>query len=303
MFACYRAENPRGRVYNVDMSAGGIGDGEGLADLLAYVNEQRGIDFSLYRQAAIARKLELRLRATGAGSYTAYRNYLESDPLEMGHLIGALTIKVTGFFRDPLVFELLSSRVIPETMASFKFFRMWSLGCASGEEPYSVAIVVSDLMNNGKEKTNVKIMGTDIDAAATEEAIRGEYPERDIAEIRQRCVDKFFSLIRDPAQREIRYRISDKIRSMVSFEQEDIVSALARTVEEGRLYNIILCRNVLIYMNRSLREEVLRNIADILCAGGYLVTGESETLPDSVRNRFKQTFPGVKIFSRRPLTV
>jgi chemotaxis methyl-accepting protein methylase len=296
-----RRTNTRGKVYNVFMGVGGIGDGEGLADLLAYVNEQRGIDFSLYRQATIARKLELRLQATGAGSYAAYRNYLKSDPLEMGHLIGTLTIKVTGFFRDPLVFELLSARVIPETMARFKSLRMWSLGCASGQEPYSVAIIVCELMNKGKETTNVKIMGTDIDAAAAEEAIRGEYPERAIAEIKQRYVDKFFSAIEDHAQREIKYRITDQIRSMVSFEHEDIVSGLGRAREEGRLYHIILCRNVLIYMNRALREEVLRTIADVLYDGGYLVIGESETLPGSVRNRFRQTFPGVKIYCRRSL--
>lgn len=275
---------------------------EELSDLLEFINEQRGVDFALYRHATIMRKLDLRLRETGTVSYGAYLAYLKSHPAEIEDLVAALTIKVTSFFRNPLVFELLSSRIIPELMSRFKPLRIWSLGCASGEEPYSLAIIVRDLLKREKETANVGIVGTDIDASAIGKAIKGEYPEKGLAEVRKRYVDEFFQLIRGPSAKEHIYRISDQIRSMVRFEKDDIVSGLKRAKDAGRPYHIILCRNLLIYMNRDLQEEVLSNISRILCSGGYLVIGESETLPDAVRDGFTQNFPGIKIYCKKPLS-
>lgn len=277
-----------------------MGDREGLKSLLSYINEQRGIDFSLYRHATVMRKLDLRLQATGARSYSRYLEYLKSRPAEMENLIHTLTIKVTSFFRNPLVFELLSSRVIPEVMSAHKSVRIWSLGCASGEEPYSLAIIVSDILRAERNQVNVEIVGTDIDSGATAKAIRGEYPESEIAEVRKKHVDEFFEVVGASAPRDRAYRISDQIKSMVRFETDDIVSGLRRARDAGYVYHIILCRNVLIYMNRSLQENVLASITGLLVSGGYLVIGESESLPDQVVDKFKRPFEDVKIYRRKP---
>jgi chemotaxis protein methyltransferase CheR len=278
-----------------------MGDGEGLTSLLAYVNEHRGIDFALYRHATVMRKLDLRLQATKTSSHAAYLEYLKSHPVEIEDLIGALTIKVTSFFRDPPVFELLSSRVIPEVMSRFGSLRMWSLGCASGEEPYSLAIIVRDILKRETEAMKVEIVGTDIDAAAIGKAMRRDYPEREIAEVGEKYVEEFFEATGGPPARDRTYRISDQIGSMVRFESDDIISGLKRAKSEGRLYHVILCRNVLIYMNRALQEEVVADISGVLCDGGYVVIGESETLPANVSGRFTRTCPGLKIYCRKSL--
>ena len=277
-----------------------MGESGELAYLLAYVNRQRGIDFSLYRHATIIRKLQLRLQATKAVSYLAYLEYLRTHPEEIENLLETLTIKVTSFFRDPLVFQLLSSLVLPEAMARFSPLRIWSLGCASGEEPYSLAVILRDLMNGEKEEMKVEIIGSDVDAAAIGNAVRGEYPESELAEVAKKYVDKFFQAMPASGPKHLSYRIDDRVRAMVSFETDDIISGLRKAKNAGRKYHIILCRNLLIYMNRALQEEVVSNIADVLCSGGYLVIGESETLPDAIRGGFVQTFPGVKIYLRKP---
>ncbi len=275
-----------------------MADGDGLSGLLAYVNEQRGIDFALYRHATVRRKLDLRLQATKSASYDAYLEYLKSHPAEFGNLIEALTIKVTDFFRDPAVFELLASRVIPDVISRFSPVRIWSLGCAGGEEPYSLALIVSDLMKRGNKAVHVEIVGTDIDSAAIVKASRGEYPESEIAKAGKEYAEEFSAMAGSHAAGNRMYRLSSRIKGMVRFENDDIVSGLKRARDAGRTYHIVLCRNVLIYMSRPLQEEVVGGISDILCAGGYVVTGESESLPDSSRDRFTRTFPELKIYCR-----
>lgn len=279
-----------------------MGNTEGLAPLLEYVSKQSGIDFALYRHATILRKLDLRLQATKAASYAAYLEYLRVHPAEMEDLIGALTIKVTSFFRNPLVFEILASCVMPEAISRFGSLRIWSLGCASGEEPYSLAIIAGDLLKKEKKPVSVEILGTDIDARAIGKAVRGEYPEEGIADVRKRHVDEFFRIIPDHASKHLTYRISDSIRSIVRFESGDIISGVRREKDEGRKYHIILCRNLLIYMSRDLQEEVLNDIFHILHVGGYVVIGESETIPDKLSARFARDFPGVKIYGRKSLS-
>ena len=146
---------------------------------------------------------------------------------------------------------------------------------------------------------SVEILGTDIDARAIGKAVRGEYPEEEIADVRKRHVDEFFRVIRDPASKGLTYRISDSIRPTVRFEKGDIISGVRRAKDEGRQHHVILCRNLLIYMNRDLQEEILNNVFHILCAGGYVVIGESETIPDKLTARFVRAFPGMKIYCRK----
>lgn len=276
-----------------------MGNREGLSDLLAYVNKRRGIDFSLYRHATVIRKLDLRLHATKTVSYAAYLEYLKSHPAEIERLVGSLTIKVTGFFRDRPVFEVLASSVIPEIMSRFGNLRIWSLGCASGEEPYSLAIIVCDLLRKQKAGMSVKIVGTDIDAGAMEKAVRGEYPEDAVADVRKEYVDRFFRVTQGPASKGRLYAVSDPIKSVVRFERDDILSGLGQAKDSGRLYHIVLCRNVMIYMNSALRERTVSDISGILHAGGYMIIGESETLPDSVSDRFTRAFTDMKIYRRK----
>lgn len=251
----------------------------------------------------MARKLELRLQDTKTYNYKEYLAYLRSNPEELDDLVKTLTIKASNFFRNPLVYELLNSFILPELISEFRSLNIWSLGCAKGEEPYSVAMIIHELLKRENKPFDVKIVGTDMCDGAIETAVTGEYPDNELSEVKKRHMDAFFQRISTsqelPFKQKHIFRLIDEIRSMVRFECGDIISRLKSREARLNACNLILCRNVLIYMNRGLQEEVLKNISDILCENGYLVIGESETIPETYNNTFSRVFPGVKIYRKR----
>jgi chemotaxis methyl-accepting protein methylase len=276
---------------------------EDLKSLLSYVFEQRGIDFASYRLQTIKRRLENRLYATGTHGYVGYLSYLKANPSELSNLINTLTIKVSIFFRNPLVFEVLYTHALPELIAKNSSLKIWSVGCANGEEPYSIAILVRDLLKKqGRSSKSIKvfIFATDIDNEAIKNARLGEFSGKSLIEVKKRYMDEYF--IRTEKQsltsEESRYiyRLKDEIVSMVSFEQYDITRGIPLSDERFSDYNLILCRNLLIYLSRELQNKILANLKNILKGGGFLVLGESETLPQSLRSDFVEISPGTKIF-------
>ena len=276
-----------------------------LKQLLEYIHAMRGIDFSLYRQATVSRKLELRLQETKNRDYKKYLSFLNANPDELQFLVRTLTIKVSNFFRNPVVFELLSSRVLPELAAEFGFLKAWSLGCANGEEPYSVAMLVHEFQSQESRSFACQIQGSDVDPDAVEKARKGEYSGEELIETKKRYVEQYFSrLPHKPGMSAAHecYQVKDEIRSMVKFSSDNIMNMLLHKKAYPGTYNLILCRNVLIYLNREMQEELIRAIGNILYNKGYLVLGEAETMPESVRQEFEQPFPGIKIFRKRQLT-
>lgn len=276
-------------------------DDKGLKFLLQHINDVRGIDFALYRPATVRRKLELRLQETGSRNYAEYLSYVRENPGEVDHIIKVLTIKFSNFFRNPLVYELLNSQIIPELISEFRFLKVWSIGCAHGEEPYSVAIIAADLLKRERDYIDVSIVGTDIDQEAVSRGIRGEFSGNDIAEVKKKYVDEFFHLIPEsekPFEQEHRYRLNSKIKSLVKLVCADITTSLQGNKKKSDAFNLILCRNVLIYMNRELQEEIYGALSEILFENGYLILGETETLPESLKTNFIPTFPGVKIYRK-----
>ena len=284
-----------------------------LSSLFSYIENIRGIDFGLYRHATVVRKTALRLEKTGCSTYDQYLAYLTQHPDELDELIDELTIKVSNFFRNPVVFEVLHDIVLPEIAARFGYLKVWSLGCAKGEEPYSIAILVHDLMKKAGLKANLSLLGTDLCDGAVEKAAQGLYRESDLAETKKRYVDTYFRRVSpSPSSgtrshaglqneaaflKEDRYLLIDEIRAMTQFECADVLSAL-KSPHAPPEFNLILCRNLMIYMNKSLQQEVLSQIADLLPLGGYLVIGQSETILDSFNGVFSQPFPEIKIFRK-----
>jgi len=280
-------------------------DREWLNKLLSYVNEIRGIDYSLYRYATVVRKLELRIEETRTGHYRDYLDYLKTHPEELDLLIKAVSIKVSSFFRNPLVYEILGSIVLPELMAEFGFLKAWSLGCAHGEEPYSLAMIARELQKGGRA-VDIRILGTDICDGAIERSFEGAYPEESLGEVKKKYLDSCFELVPQRGEalqgQERVFRISNDIKALVRLECGDVPSRLQQSRRRGDRFNLILCRNVLIYMNKTLQAEVVGLIAGILHENGYLVIGETETIPFSSRASLMQPFPGVKIFKKKSLT-
>lgn len=262
----------------------------------------RGIDFSLYRPATVSRRLELRLQETKSSDYKEYLSFLKNKPDELQHLVRTLTIKVSNFFRNPVVFELLSSRVLPELASEFGFLKAWSLGCARGEEPYSIAVILREFQLQENLSFAYHIQGTDVDPEAIEKAKKGEYSDEELFETKRKYLDAYFMKL--PHQfgtclGNERYQLKDEIRSMVRFSSDNIMNMLLYKRQYLGSYNLILCRNVLIYLNREMQEQMIRAIGDILYDKGYLVLGEAETMPECVRQEFEQPFSGIKIFRKR----
>lgn len=268
---------------------------ENLKDLLDYIKDQRAIDFNAYRPNTIRRRLDLRLSATRMPDYASYHNYIRENPEELDTLMDALTIKVSYFFRNPLVFEALQDIVLPELLDTFKndVLRIWCAGCARGEEAYSVAILLKEILDKEAFSPKVFIIGTDIDKAALEDAKRAVYKTDSLLEIKKGYLDRYF-VFEDSL-----YRLKDEIRSMVTFSYHNVTTLT--TPKEGIFsdYHLILCRNVLIYFNRDLGERVLSCFSGFLLRNGYLVLGEAETFLPQLTKDYEGILRGTKIFKRK----
>ncbi len=249
----------------------------------------------------MVRKLDLRLQSAGCRDYREYLAFLQAHPGEMQDLVRTLTIKASNFFRNPLVFELLHSTVIPELVSDFGFLKAWSIGCAYGEEPYSLAMIVHELLAEENLSFAHNIQGTDVDPDAIEKAKQGEFPEGELVEAKQRYIETCFTRHVPPSSGPgaVTYRVKSEIRSMVRFSCTNIMDQLLYKRAYLGSYNLVLCRNFLVYMNKDMQEELFRALQDILYLKGFLVLGETETMPESLRPGFEQPFPGIRVFKKR----
>ncbi len=242
-----------------------------LLALLARVRERRGIDFSAYKPPTIERRLHRRMAAVGALTIGAYLDHLDQQPDEEQRLVADFLIKVTRFFRDPVLFERLRKRVIPEMIAAAaangQELRLWSAGCATGEEAYSLALIVADLLADRPNPPAVRIFATDLDENALAFARRGVYPASALADVPPDLVDRHFEA------RDGTYEARKTVRGLIVFGTHDLAQRAPFPHTD-----LVLCRNVLIYFTPELQRRALGIFAYSLKDGGYLVLGTSETV-------------------------
>ena len=242
-----------------------------LRDLLTQVSAQTNIDFRNYKTSTILRRIGRRMAVTHNSNIRDYSDYLRTHPEEVKELVKAFLIKVTGFFRDPEAFDFIREHIIPELIDRGKdngrTLRIWSAGCATGEEPYSLSLLIADHLGQDFPEWNVKIFATDLAADAISFARRGLYPENVLKELPDYYRDRFFERI-DPG-----YRITKALRQVVIFGQQDI----SRGVPFPRI-DLVTCRNLLIYLKPDLQQVVLDLFAYSLHQSrGYLFLGKAET--------------------------
>lgn len=265
---------------------------DAMSAILQYVREQRKLDFSVYRSDTIKRRLDQRIAAAGAKDRASYFQFLQNTPSEIDKLIATLTITASHFFRDPLVFDVLETRVLPELYETFSHetLRIWCAGCGRGEEAYSMSILVSNLSHlASQESHSATILATDVDRKVLDEAAEGLFDADSLREVRKGAFDRFFK------EESGRYRIAENIRSLVHFVYHDVTTCCPPKEGVFSDYHIILCRNVLIYLNRDIQEEIIQNFHRILRDRGCLVLGESEMI---LTGDFCEVFPGTKIFRK-----
>jgi|SRR3989338_473805 len=254
--------------------AGPKQDEENLKKILDFIHEYKGLDLSSYRQNFLYRRLRLRIFSTKAKGYFEYINLLKNSPEEYNNFLDALSINVTEFFRDPDVFEAVEKVVLPQLIARKEArgnlsLRVWSSACASGEEPYSLAILIRQSLEK-KIAFLVKIWASDIDRHALEKAKKAEYPAQELKNIDSKIIKKYFISCGDNC-----YRPSDEIRQMVKFQVHNIFQRFP-----FRCLDLIFCRNLLIYLDRRRSKELFHTFSQLLNPGGYLVLGKVETLWD-----------------------
>lgn len=247
-----------------------------------------GFSLDGYKDRCVKRRIGIRLRATSR-TPEDYRELLARDAGERQHLLRALTIHVSQFFRNPSSFEKLSNEIIPQLIrerGASRALRLLSVGCAGGEEPYSLALIIRERFADALAQGEILIRGTDVDASTLEAAREALYGPERLSEVPGELLERWFS------PEGGRYRLSPEIRSLVSFERVDLNDPPHR----AEPCDLIMCRNVLIYFERDRQEAILNRFADLLTEGGFLVLGKSETLFGSARRRFRTVCPVERIY-------
>ena len=245
-------------------------DDPGWPELLDYLHASRGFDFHGYKANTLGRRIRKRISAIGVPDLVAYRAYLEAHPDEFAALFDTILINVTSFFRDPPAWEALRTIALPAIVASKAPedpIRVWSAGCASGEEPYTIAILLAEQLGLASFRQRVKIYGTDVDEDALRTARLAVYPPHQVAGVPPDLLDRYFGCV------DGRYAVLPDLRGQAIFGAHDLIG----DAPISRL-DLLLCRNTLMYFNAETQAGVLARFHFALNDGGFLLLGRAESL-------------------------
>jgi two-component system, chemotaxis family, CheB/CheR fusion protein len=263
----------------------------GLSRLLNYIKQNRGFDFTGYKSASLERRIQKRLRTLAIPGYTDYIDHLEVHPDEFADLFNTILINVTGFFRDPPAWKFLEEQVIPRILAEKKpedMIRVWSTGCASGEETYSIAILLAEALGEDQFLPRVKIFGTDVDDEALAVARQASYSTKEVEGLPTHLLKKYFS------HEGKKYTFRKELRRNLVFGINDI----AQDAPISRL-DLIICRNTLMYFNAEAQNKIVMRFHFGLNEKGFLFLGKAETLITH-SNAFTPVELKHRIFAKNP---
>src|SRR4051812_17811383 len=243
---------------------------EQLQDLLDYLKRSRGFDFSVYKKTTLSRRIEKRMATAQVATFAEYQDYLEVNAREFTELFNTILINVTSFFRDPSAWERLTSDVIPRLLTEhpeYQPLRVWSAGCASGEEAYTVAMTLAEAMGDHAFNARVKIYATDLDDDALAAARHGVYSNDALKGVPSALVDKYF----ETNTRGFAFR--PDLRRSIIFGRNDLIA----DAPISRI-DLLLCRNVLMYFTPETQARILERFNFALNPTGFLFLGKSEML-------------------------
>ena len=265
---------------------------EWLEQIFMVLRSQLGHDFSCYKNNTLTRRINRRMSLQQVESYSQYLELLRHNHQEAHALYREFLIGVTNFFRDPEAFEFLKQEVLTQKLEEFPnhgTFRVWVPGCSTGEEVYSIAIILQEILDEISKPIDLQIFGTDIDQLAIDRAREGIFPVSIAADVSEERLNRFFQL------EGTHYRVGKEIRYSVVFS----VQNLLKDPPFSRL-NFLSCRNLLIYLNESAQKKLLPLFHYTLVPSGILMLGSSETI-GSFQNLFEPLSSKWKIFQHREI--
>jgi two-component system CheB/CheR fusion protein len=269
-----------------------------LEVLLDYLRRSRGFDFTGYKRTSLSRRIDKRMQEVGADGYLSYLDHLEVDPEEFTQLFNTILLNVTGFFRDPPAWEYLTAEILPKLVAAKaedEPIRIWSAGCASGEEAYTLAMVTAETLGLEAVRERVKIYATDVDEEALTQARQARYTAKQIEGVPAELLERYFE------RNGQGYVFSKDLRRSVIFGRHDLI----QDAPISRI-DLLVCRNTLMYLNSETQAHVQARFSFALREGGYLLLGKAEMLVAhsnlftsvDLKRRVFEKVPGVTLRER-----
>lgn len=266
---------------------------ENIEEITALLKTFEDFNLQQYKPSTVQRRITRRMSLSNIQHYRDYLEKLRKEEGERKLLTKDLLINVTDFFRDPEAFKVLEKRIIPELVEKLgkkEDIRVWISGCASGEEAYSIAILLLEAKAKFKIKNNIKIFATDIDEVAIKIARRGIYPDSITSEVPKEFLEKYFFQL----ENDHHYRINNKVRDLISFAVQNVA-----TDPPFNHMHLISCRNLLIYFKKEIQEKVLGSFFFALENDAYLFLGSSETIGNK-GHLFKSLSKKWRIYQKMP---
>ncbi|MFJ2740349.1 CheR family methyltransferase [Streptomyces sp. NPDC087440] len=264
---------------------------QGLEELLHFLRDSRGFDFTGYKRSTLGRRIRKRMVDAGVQDYGDYRDLLETDTDEFRTLFNTILINVTSVFRDPDAWDLLQREVVPRILQEVEpeaEIRVWSAGCSSGEEAFSLAMMFAEVLGLEESLNRVKIYATDVDEEALREARSGLYAAKTLEPLGTELRDRYFE------QSGAKFVFRPDLRRRVIFGRHDIT----RDAPISRL-DLLVCRNTLMYFNVEAQSQIVDRFHFALREGGHLFLGKAEMLLNDA-DRFEAVSIRQRIFRRRP---
>ena len=261
---------------------------EDFQEIVNILQARRAFDLGSYKDRCIKRRIASRVRARGLTDSARYVELLDSDNDELDALLAVLTIHVSQFFRNPSTYRVIEEKILPELIkrarqSGQKELQIWSVGCAGGEEPYSLALLLNEMPLGD---LRISILGTDVSQPILESARRAEYDAQRLAEVPDIVREQYFERLEGT-----RFRLRPEVSQRVSVRRHDIL-----TDPDYPSADLILCRNVMIYFSREEQAKILARFAKSLGVDGFMVLGRAETLVGTARHLYRSDYPVERIY-------
>lgn len=271
----------------------------GLRDILEFARAERGFESAGYCPSVMETRVQSRLAAAGVSGHQDYLQLLRSSPCELDLLIEALTLKVSSFFRNPVAFEYLREAVLPAILMKKaargeKCVRVWSAGCACGEEPYSVALLLHALALGQHRAAEATLFATDIDEKALARGREALYPAESLASVPYGLATTCFQREGD------HFRLLPSVARAVSFSAYDMLDRRTNSPADSVFgtFDLILCRNLLIYFQPEYQDIIVGKLYRSLAVGGYLLLGQTEMLPEEWQGRLRRVTDCCRLYRK-----